>query len=97
MNSKPTVIYPQTWYRSCARHSVVLDIASRPHSLIGREAVKIDAIFFPVIAVVIQFFIPSASLIIANVSLLSFDFYRSSVQLIIGNNVHFSKPFVLLC
>ena len=55
-----TCIIP-TWYRASAQHSTIINIATRPCSMIRAGAVKINAIFLPVISIVVQFIVPSAS------------------------------------
>ena len=55
-----TMIIP-TWYRTSTQYSTVINIAARSLFFSRAGAVKIDAIFLPVISIVIKFVVPATS------------------------------------
>ena len=68
----------RTCYCTCALDSSVFHVATRPYSMAFMGTAyteKIDAIFFPVIAVIIEFIVPSASWISA-IRHLNFNFFQ---------------------
>jgi len=50
-----------TWYCTSAQQLTVFNVAARPWFVIRAGTVKIDAIFLPVISIVIEFIVPAAS------------------------------------